>query len=75
MGLEIVIWTEVSQERVGEIFYDTAYVWNLKWNDTNELTYETGTDSEKELTVAGEGRGKMGGTDRELGLTCTCCYI
>ena len=38
----------------GEISYDTPYMWNLKRNDTNELTYKTNrfTDLEKELMVA-----------------------
>ena len=38
-------------------------MWNLKYN-TNELTYETETDTEKKLTVtkgrSGWGRDKLG---------------
>ena len=35
MDLESVILSEV---REGEISYDISYMWNLKRNDTNELT-------------------------------------
>ena len=35
--------------------YDIPYMWTLKRNDTNELTYKTETDFENELLVA---RGK-----------------
>ena len=35
MDLESVILSEV---REGEIQYDISYMWNLKRNDTNELT-------------------------------------
>ena len=37
MDLKIVTLSEVSQDREGEI-YDIPYMWNLKGNDTNELT-------------------------------------
>ena len=37
IDLEIVILSEVSQTE-GEISYDIPYMWNLKRNDTNELT-------------------------------------
>ena len=46
MDLDSVILSEVSQTREGEISYDIPYIWNLKRNDTNELTYKTETDSE-----------------------------
>ena len=46
MDLDSVILSEVSQTREGEISYDIPYMWNLKRNDTNELTYKTETDSE-----------------------------
>ena len=40
-----VILSEVSQtER--EVLYDIPYLWNLKRNDTNELTYKTERDSQ-----------------------------
>ena len=44
-GLEIVVLSEVSQTE-GEISYDIPYMWNLKGNDTNELTYKTERDSQ-----------------------------
>ena len=52
MDLEIVILSEVSQTE-GEISYDTPYMWNLKRNDTSELTKQRETDLENELMVAG----------------------
>ena len=42
VDLEIVILSEV---REGDILYDISYMWNLKRNNTNELIYETETDS------------------------------
>ena len=36
--------------------YDISYMWNLKRNDTNELIYNTETDSQDELMVASGGR-------------------
>ena len=44
MDLESVILSEVSQTEREE--YSTPYIWNLKINDTNELTYKTETDSQ-----------------------------
>ena len=46
MDLEIAIWREVSQNEEGGMLYDTAYVWILKRNDTNELIYKTGKESQ-----------------------------
>ena len=46
----------MKQVREGEILYDILYMWNLKRNDTNELTYRTETDSQNEFMVEGEGR-------------------
>ena len=43
MDLEIIILNEVSQKE-RQIPYDITYMWNLKY-DTNELIYETETDS------------------------------
>ena len=38
--------TEWSKsDREGEISYAIPYMWNLKRNDTNEITYETERDS------------------------------
>ena len=41
--------------------YDITYIWNLKY-DTNELIYETETDSQTEnrLVVAKGGQGRDG---------------
>ena len=33
-------------DREGEITYDIPYMWNLKRNDTNELTCKTERDSQ-----------------------------
>ena len=47
--------TEQSKSDRGEIAYDTTYMWNLKRNDTNELTYKTERDSQKmNLRLPGE---------------------
>ena len=43
MDLEII--TLVKSERERQIPYDITYMWNLKY-DTNELIYETETDSQ-----------------------------
>ena len=45
MDQEIIILTEVKSERERQIPYDITYMWNLKY-DTNELIYETETDSQ-----------------------------
>ena len=42
MDLEIVIVNEVRQRK--RILYDIPYIWNLKRNDMNELTYKTERD-------------------------------
>ena len=34
----------VKSDREGGILYNIPYKWNLKRNDTNELTYKTGRD-------------------------------
>ena len=41
MDLDSVKLSEVKSDREGEISYDIPYMWNLKRNDTNELTYKT----------------------------------
>ena len=43
MDLKIDILSEVKSGREGDI----PYVWNLKRNDTNELIYQTETDSQR----------------------------
>ena len=49
MNLEIAILSEASQTE-GEISYDIPYTWNLKRNDTNELTKRKGTRRLREQT-------------------------
>ena len=44
MDLEIIILSEVSQKE-RQIPYDITYMWKWKY-DTNELIYETETDSQ-----------------------------
>ena len=68
MDLEIVTLSEVSQTE-GEISYDTPYMWNLKRNDTSELTKQRETDLENELMVAGSREEQLGeGIVREFGI-------
>ena len=59
MDPETVILSEVSQTEK-EKYHDIPYVWNLKGNDTNELTKqkETQIDSENEFMVAGVRAGR-----------------
>ena len=55
MDLENVILSEVSQtER--EILYDIPYMWNLKRNDTNELTKQKETHRLRKQLVVAQGR-------------------
>ena len=49
MDLEIIILSEVSQNRERKISYITC-MWNLKQNDTNELIYKTEIDSQTQKT-------------------------
>ena len=48
MDLGIAILSEISQKEK-DLPYDIAYMWTLKY-DTNELIYETETDSQKYKT-------------------------
>ena len=60
MDLECVILIEVTQSK-GEISYDIPHLWNLKINDTNELTYKTERDSQTQKMKScflGEGTSK-----------------
>ena len=59
MNLEVVILSKVSQKE-RQIPYIVTCTWNLKY-DTNELIYETETDSQTERTDLWLPRG------RELG--------
>jgi len=54
-----------SQSDRGELSSDSPYIWSLKQNDTNELTYKTETDSQtsrRHLLLSG---GRMGGRDSQ----------
>ena len=51
IDLEIIILSEVSQKK-GQIPYDITYMWNRKY-DTNELIYETDTDSQIQRQTCG----------------------
>ena len=78
MDLESVILSEVSQTEREE--YSTPYIWNLKINDTNKLTYRTETDSQTSRTnvplpLLGVGENGGKGQSGSLGWTCTHCYI
>ena len=55
MDLERVILSEVSQTEKEKYCMTSLYMWNLKRNDTNELSYKT--DLENDLTVSW---GRMG---------------
>ena len=57
MDLEIIILSKSERER--QILYGITYVWNIKY-DTNELTYETETDSQTQR-MGWLPRGKEGG--------------
>ena len=66
-------WNKSERER--QIPYDITYMWNLKY-DTNELTYETETDSQiKRTDLCCQGRGCGGGRDRDLGFADANYYI
>ena len=54
--------------------YDITYMWNLDY-DTNELIYETETDSQTQKTNLWLPKGKGGNKFRDLGLTDTSYYI
>ena len=60
MDLEMIVLSEVSQDRVRQILYDITSRWNLKI-DTNELTYKTEADSQTWKTNLWLPKGKGGG--------------
>ena len=53
MDIESVILSVSKSDREGEISHAIPYMWNIKKNDTNELTCKTErlTDLENELMV------------------------
>ena len=64
MDLEIIILSEVSQEKkhkchMTQMPYDTNAIWNLKYN-TNQHIYETKTDTQIERTDLWLPRGERG---------------
>ena len=65
MDLESVILGEVKSDREQETLYDIPYVWDLRRNDTNELTKQRLTDLENKLAVAWV-KGQLG----TLGASC-----
>ena len=73
MDLEIIILSEVKQDRERQILHDITYRWNLKY-DTNELIYEIETDIEKRLVVA-KGEDGWRGWIWSLGLADVNYYI
>ena len=62
MQLVIIILSEVCQTEKYKISYDTGHLWNLKRNDTNELTKQKQTHRLREQTYRYQG-GRMGGRD------------
>ena len=66
--------TEWSKSnRQGEMSYGIPYTYNLKGNDTNELTKQTRWFREQAYGCQAEGWGK--GELGNMGWTCTHCYI
>ena len=62
MDPEVVTLSEISQTK-GKISYDIPCMWNLKRNDTNELTKQQETHRLKRMNLwllglAGEERGR-----------------
>ena len=78
MDLETVILSEVKLDREGEVSYE-PYMWNLKRNDTNVLTYRTERDSQTEKTnlqSPGWWGPEEGGIIREFGMVLyTLLYL
>ena len=65
-----------KSDREGKISYDIPNMKNLKGNDTNELIYETETDSQTQRMNLWLAAGEEWGEEIwNLGLTCTHCYI
>ena len=64
----------MKSDREGEVSYGIPDVWNLKRNDTNEVTKETHRLREGIYGCQG---GRVGGRDklRSLRWTCTHCCV
>ena len=67
----------MKSDREGEISYGISSLWNLKRNDTNELTYKIETDWKALRTTLWLLGARMGeGILRELGMgVCTLVYL
>ena len=59
MDLEMSDWVKLGRE--GERLYDIPYIWDLKGNDTNELTKQKQTHRLSEGTYFCWGGGMDGG--------------
>ena len=76
MDLEIVILNEVREGLIlYDMPYDRTYLPNRKRNDTNELIYETETDSGTKRTNWWLPGGRMGEEVGIWGLTWTCMRV
>ena len=60
-----------SKIREGDISYNIPYMWNLKGNDTNELTKQKETHRLRKQTYGCWGKGQLGSSGR----SCTHGYI
>ena len=71
---QIIILNEGSRSQVP---HNVIYMWNLKINNTNELIYKTGTDSQTQRMNLWSSGWKDGGKGQlgSLESTCTHCYI
>ena len=74
MDLEIITLSEISQKEKDK-YHDITYMWNLKYG-TNELNYNTETDSQTQRTDLWLPRGRVrGGWTGSLGLAHANYYI
>ena len=72
MDLDTVVLSEAHQTEKQKYCVTSCYMWQVKRNDTNELIYETDTDSNlKNKFMVTRGNGLL----RSVGLTGTHCYI
>ena len=55
-GLRVSYWVKQVRQR-GKILYGISYMWNLKRNDTNELTHKTEIHRLREWTYNCQARG------------------